>query len=623
MLKTITKSPARELSIIGFVSLSIIFEFLFPKARILLIFCTVIGAIPTMSFALKALYKRKITIDVLNSFILFISFTLGEYRSASFIVLMLAFANLLEWKTTSRARHAVEELMRLKPDKAVKEIGDTILEVPAEEIVKDDVVVVEDGTRVPIDGVVIYGSAYINESSVTGESKPVHKVVGDRVISSTLNESGVIKVKATHVGEDSTIQKMAKLVKEAARNKSKSEKLADHFAAWFMPVLLVMGGVTYLITRNIHMTTALFLVACADDMAVSIPLAMTAALGRAAKRGVIIKGGVWLEAMGKMKTLILDKTGTLTYGTFAIKKFTIHESITETDFWKYVGIAEKYSEHPAGRAIFHRALEKNQTIPDPDANTIIPGSGIVAKFQNHEIIVGDYLSLKEHQVFTNVDEMKKCEEIVPKDGDSHAVVFLDQKYVGFLDVADMPRFEARNTIQKLIQLGVKNIVMFTGDTPEVAGKISAQLGIINYEASMVPEDKLTHLESWIKDKPVVMVGDGVNDAPALARANVGIAMGGKGTAVAVETADIVILTDDLSRIPELVVLGRDVFTVIQGNIIIWIVTNIVGFILVYTGIFGPVAAAFYNFIGDFLPIINSAKLFKESKKQTSKNNLLL
>jgi P-type Cu+ transporter len=614
MFRDFFKPPWREIAIIILVSLALIIYYLYSPAKIILFIAALIGSLFTFVSALKSIYKRRVTIDTLNAFALIVSFAVYEYRSAAFIVLMLSFANILDWKTESRSKHAVEELLRLKPEKAVREIGKKVEEVAVSEIHTGDIVVVESGSRIPVDGFVIFGQTYVNESPVTGESLPVHKVVGDSVYTSTLNESGVIKVRADKVGADSTIEKMAKLIKEAAQNKSKSEKLADKFAAMFLPILILVGSLTYLITRNVEMTVALFLVACADDMALSIPLAMTAALGRAAKRGVIVKGGRYLEVLGKIKTLVLDKTGTLTYGSYEIRDVRISEEYENHKFWKSVGIAEKFSEHPAGRALYRKALSSYGEIPDPEEIKVYEGSGIKVRYKGDEIIVGDFASLLKQNIKIDEKETEIIRNKLGEDGNPRVVAIVNGKYVGSLTVADIPRKEARETIELIRSAGVEHVVMFTGDTPAVAEKIAKELGIDTYLASLKPEDKLNKLEDWKKYGPVAMVGDGINDAPALAKASVGIAMGKRGTAVAVEAADIVILTDDLGRIPELIELGRDTFKVIKVDIIIWVITNIFGFILVFAGIAGPVFAAFYNFIGDFLPIINSSQLFRENKK---------
>ncbi|OGG08922.1 hypothetical protein A2154_02980 [Candidatus Gottesmanbacteria bacterium RBG_16_43_7] len=609
--KAFLNSPTREYIIIAVVTVTLGSAWIIPQLNPILLLITVLVAIPTVVDGVKALLGHKITIETFNSAALLIALFSGETTSAAVIVLMLSLAQVLEIKTQVRAQRAVAELMKLKPQTAKTEVNGIVSESPIIAIKVGDILVVENGERIPADGEIIYGKAYIDESSVTGESKPVYKTVSSRVVSGTLNQSGLIKVKAISVGADSTIEQMARLISEAERNKSRSEKLADKFSGIFLPVLLIIGAVTYLVTRNASMTAALFLVACADDMAVAIPLTMTIALGRAARRGVIIKGGMWLDAIRKIKTLVLDKTGTLTYGAFTVKSVYIEPSVSTTDFWKMVAIAEKYSEHPAGKALFSEANKFVSQVPDAESVDVYGGSGLVVRFENREIIIGEYSTLLEQGLDLGIQTGQKIQTLAEDGSKSRVLVVVDKKFYGTVDIADVPRIEAKDVLTQVKKMGVAKTVMFTGDREDVASSIARGLGIDEYESSMRPEEKLDRLEKYLKDGKVAMVGDGVNDAPALARADVGIAMGIRGTPVAVETADIVILTDDLNRIPEMMLLGRQTFSVIRWDIILWVLSNAVGFGLVFTGIVGPVLAATYNFLTDFLPIANSIRLYKK------------
>ena len=583
----------------------------------MLLCAAALGSIPTFWNAFLALSKRHISIEVFNSFALGVSFLLKSYESAGFIVLMLSFAAVLDWYTQSRANRAVEELLKLKPLRAFCEKGSSLIEVSVDQLKVGDVVVVKSGERIPVDGLVVFGKAEVNQSSISGESVPVEKVVGDEVLSSTLNESGILKVKATRVGKDSTLERMAALVADASKHKSRMMKLADRFAGIFLPIVLLTGVLVYLITKNIEMTAALFLVACADDMAVAIPLAMTMALGRAAKRGVIVKGGEWFDALSKLKILVLDKTGTLTYGSLQVKDVSLENAVDEKLFWKMVSQAERYSEHPVGRAIYKEAALKADNPGEPDDFQIYAGSGVWVKSKGNEVLIGNSKIL-ENTHFKADSKLKK--KILAKfsnlaDGTQSAVlVIINNKLSGWICVADTVRVEAKESIAKIKEAGVSRVLMFTGDNRKVAQSVCQTLGITEYEADMKPESKLDQLAKLSKEGAVGMIGDGINDAPALARADVGIAMGGEGTAVAVEAADVVILTDDLSRLPEVINLGRRTISVIRGDIVIWAVTNAIGFALVLSGFAGLSIAAFYNFATDFLPLFNSTRLFSRERR---------
>lgn len=609
----VLRAPGREYAVIIATSAALALEFLFPVARPVLLAAAAAGALPTAWGAARAIRRFRIDIDVFNVFALTIAFAVSEPRSAAFIVLMLAFARLLNWHTESRATNAVEELLKLKPETAFLAKGEEVKEVPANTIRANDILIAKPGSRIPVDGTVTFGEAFVSEAPVTGESLPVHKSPGDAILGGTLVESGMVKFRAERVGKDSTIERIAELMRQAAKHKSRPEKLADQFAAIFLPLVGVFGAAVYFVTGDIIMTVAIFLVACADDMAVAIPLAATAALGQAAKRGVIVKGGERLHALSKVTTLILDKTGTLTYGVLGVLHTKIEPGRREDEFWHLLGIAEKFSEHPVGKAIFREARARGNHTPDPDEVRSVRGSGIVATYAGREIAAGNEELCRELGIPVDEEVRKELAAEREEYGQTTLLVYMDRKFAGMVTVADTPRVEAKESLLELQRLGITRIIMFTGDNEAVAKRVAEALGLRQYRASMKPEDKLRELEILLQDGPVAMVGDGVNDAPALARADVGIAMGGGGAAVAVAAADIVILTDDLSRLPEAILLGRRTLSVIKGDIVIWALSNAVGFTLVLAGIAGPALAAFYNFATDFFPLLNSARLFRRRR----------
>ncbi len=605
-------SPRREYGIAVVVASALTLYFFLPQTEWFLVAVALLGSLPTAWGALGSVRRLKINIDTFNILAIGISFATGEFSSAAFIVLMLDFARLLDWRTESRAHDAVKTLLQLKPTQAVREKDGGKEKISIEDVRENDVLIIEEGARIPADGTIIFGGGLLNESSVTGESVPIAKSVGDRLIAGTLNESGTMKLRVVRAGKDSTIEQMAQLIREAQKNKSRSERLADRFAGIFLPVVLAAGVITFIITRNISMTAALFLVACADDMAVAIPLAITASLGQAAKRGVIVKGGEWLDSLGAIDALVLDKTGTLTYGKFAFRDAVFVADVAPEKFWRMVGSAEKFSEHPAGNAIWKEAERRVRDIPDPMELKTHKGSGIWARVPGGEVAIGDEKLFAELGIAIAPGVAEKFRQEIADHGGTTVLVSLEKKIVGLLSVADVPRAEAKESMLRLKQLGVRDLMMFTGDNDAVAKRVSAELGMDSYKASMLPDGKLSELEKLEKTgRRIAMVGDGVNDAPALARADVGIAMGSGGTAVAVESADIVILTDDLARIPEMITLGRRTASVIRWDVIIWVATNIVGFTLVFVSVLSPALAAFYNFATDFLPLLNSVRLFKK------------
>lgn len=470
---------------------------------------------------------------------------------------------------------------------------------------------VHQGERVPVDGEIVDGSASVDESSVTGESAPVDKVAGDEVLSITVALSGQFHMRATRVGEDSTVEKMAALIREAEQNKSKTHKMADRFAQIFLPVVLLGGVGIYLTTGNMNMVIAFFLVACADDIAVSIPLALTGALGLAAKRGIIIKGGKYLEALARVRTVVLDKTGTLTYGNFSVRDVHLEPETDEKLFWRLLAGTEKMSGHPIGKAVYHYAAAKANDIPVAEDFKVYAGSGVSAMVDGHTVMIGDD-GIGDVNGFTISEEvLEKFHEEKNDHGQTTFLVYIDNVYAGLMTVADTPKAEAKASIAQLRKEGVGRVSMLTGDNAHAAKDIAERLGITDFRASLLPEDKVRAVREYLDGGEVAMVGDGINDAPVLAQATVGIAMGSRGTAVAIESAHIVILEDDLSRLPFLVRLGKRTLSATRWNIGIWAVTNLLGFALVLAGVLDPVLAAAYNFATDFLPLINSIRLFRD------------
>jgi heavy metal translocating P-type ATPase len=608
----VLRSPQREYAISALVSAALVGTIWFFHAYTALWIVTSIGSIPVLMRFVESIKERRLTIDTFNAFALAVSFITLEIKSAAFIVLMLTFAQLLDWQTKTRSNFAVAKLLQLQPQKAIRKQGDVVQEIPAQEVMLDDELLVKTGARIPVDGVLLSEKATINESSLTGESRPVMKVAGDRILSGSVNEASACIIRATAVGKDTTMQQLAELMRAAARQKSRSEKIADTFAKFFLPIVIGLAGVIFIISHNWARVAAVFLVACADDMAVAIPLAIKAALGQAAQKGVVVKGGEFLASLARTKTIVLDKTGTLTFGTFSFAAVEIADGYQEKDFWRLVGAAEKYSEHPIGRALYHEAVRRIGNIPDPDNSRVYKGSGIWAKVSADEVAVGDSSLFTDMRIPMETRIEEHLKKLAYDNAGTTVAVIINKHYAGSLVVADVVRPEAAESIKALRELGITDIRMFTGDSEQVAVRVSKALGITNIRFGMLPQDKEREIALLSKQGGVIMVGDGVNDAPALARADVSIAMGKTGTAVAVEAADVVVLHDNLHRLPELIALSRRSQSIIFLDGVIWAISNSLGLGLVFFGVFGPAFAAFYNFATDFLPLLNSSRLFKRS-----------
>lgn len=608
-----------EIASIALPGTALLLVIVWPQTWIIATILVAISAFPTFLSAAKGLGEFKITIDLYNLLALTIALSLQETSSGAFIGLMLVSAKILEARTEARASKAVEELLALKPHTARRESRGRIDEIPTQEIRTGDILLVGTGERVPCDGLLVYGTALVNEASVTGESIPREKLIGDRILASTIIEAGAIKIRATHVGKDSTLERMAALILEASKHKSGAEKLADKFAGSFLPFIGIAGIGVYFFTRNLEMVSAFFLVACADDIAVSIPLAITAALGHAAKRGVIVKGGARLLPLAHIDTIVLDKTGTLTFGDLRVERLDRDPSVTEFFIWECLAIAEKYSEHVIGRAVFREAVKRIGAVPDPEKFQVHRGRGIWVQVKGRDILVGTPALLTDSGILIPETWATREEEERDPGLTSDFYVAVDRRCIGRIRIADVPRPSAKASIKKLYELGVKDIIMYTGDQLRVAAAVAKSVGIENYRPTMSPEDKEREVGHLAQKGTVIMIGDGINDAPALARSTVGIAMGTVGTAIAIEAADIVLLADNLDRLPELVILAKKTEGVIYGNIWIWGISNLIGFAFVFTGAFGPALAAGYNFLTDFLPLANSSRLFRNHFLRSSES----
>ncbi len=607
------RTPKREQLIIFLVAIGFLVDGFFPQYWFMLLTAASFGAYPTLVNAFTSILEWRLTIEVFNFFALIVVFAIGDMKSAAFIVLMLAFARLLKWRTETRSKDAVEELLKYKPKTAFRENGTVVDEIDIARVRKEDILVIKPGEQVPVDGIVVFGKTEIDESLVTGESMSVEKILNDKVLASTVNVTNLIKICATNTGKDSTLERMARLIEEGRKNKSEVQKLADVFASYFLPIVLVSGLSVYLITQNITMTVALFLVACADDIAVAIPLAITAAFGQATKRGIIIKNRKVLSSINKAHAIVFDKTGTLTYGDFVLKDIYIEDGIGKKTLRHAVAVAEKYSEHPAGKALFREAIEHMLVVPNAQKYQVYKGAGVYARYGKDDVVLGNEKVLKDHSVSFPRGMKKQIQEKYRGSAQSIIYVAINGVFVGYMVILDVPREGMRKSILKLKELGIGRIVMLTGDKESSAAHMAGALGIEEYRAELTPEEKSTYVKMLTETGKVIMVGDGINDAPALARADVGIAMGKSGGAITSETADIVILNDNLAELPFIIELARKTSSVIYTDMGIWFATNMIGFALVFVGIFTPALAAFYNMITDFFPILNSTRLFAGRK----------
>lgn len=568
------------------------------------------GGYITWSTLVAVLETRKITAGVLVVLALLGTAYVEEYLAGAIVAFMMIAGELLEDITLDRTRHALREIVKLVPDLAQVKGQDGFKRIPIEDVRVGDIVLVKPGERIPVDGEIVKGQAAVNESSLTGESLPVDKSVGDPVFVGTLNEDGVLEISTEKVGENTTLGRIITIIRETQGKKGAIQKTADKFARYFTPVILLICGLVWGVTHDLFRVMSVLVIACPCALVLATPTAVVAGVGNAARRGGVIKGGVTLETAGKITAVCLDKTGTVTEGNIKVVQVVSFSSLSELDILEKAALAEKFSQHPIGRAIGEYAAAAGVgEIPDADDFKMLPGRGVQAAYQGTSVEVANHRALEEQKdhshpairAFIKEEEQKGCTALL---------VLVNQEIVGGISLADTMRKDAKKMVEQLKKMGIRKILMLTGDNEETARTIAGQAGIPAYRANLLPEDKLHVIQELQSQGEVVaMVGDGVNDAPALMLADVGIAMGVIGTDVAIEASDIALLSENLSMVPEILGLSRRTLHLIKQNIMVFAVgVNLIGVALASSGFLTPIAGAVVHNLASLMVVSNSARL---------------
>lgn len=594
----------------AFIIVLILLSLALIKYEIVLKIIGIISTIPVIISALVSIKNRRVSIDLLASIALIVSLIEQEWISVAFINLMITSARMFARYVEIKSHSALQGLLKAKPTIATIELNGSVFDIPVEDVKVGDLVVVELGERVPVDGIIEKGEAMIDQSSLTGESIPVLRKQGDKALSFTTVVSGNLTIRVEKVGGETTFEKIVKLIEKSQNNKARIQTLGDSFSKWYIIITLLLAVGIYFYSGNISLVLSLLLVSCADDIAIAIPLALATAITHSAKHGVIVKGGNFIEGFSKIKVMIFDKTGTLTMGKLKVEKVFAFDESTEEEIISLAGTASLLSHHPVSLAIAEFAKSKNSYTPEPESSEELMGKGIIAIKNNEKIISGKIGFLKELGIEINKEETYIINQEMEK-GLNITLIAKNNKIMGFLALGDTIRPNLKNIIADIKKMGIEKTVMLTGDNEKIAEKIAKEIGIDEYYANLLPEQKTEHLRGYLnKDYKVAMVGDGVNDAPCIAMADIGIAMGVIGSDSAIESADIAIMKDDLSQIPELMKISKRTLSVIRQDLVLWGIINIIGFCLVINGLLDPAGAAAYNFTTDFIPIMNSLRLFK-------------
>jgi heavy metal translocating P-type ATPase len=565
--------------------------------------CALAGGYPIYREAFDNIVHRRMTMELSMAIAIVAALAIRETFTALVITLFVLAAEILEGLTVGRGRHAIQQLLDLLPNTATVRKGGEWQDVGIEQVIAGDVVLVRPGSRISVDGTVVSGNSFVDQAAITGESLPVEKLPGAGVYAGTINQSGAMEIRVERLGRDTTFGKIIEEVERAERSRAPIQKTADRLAGYLVYFALASAVLTFLITRNIRSTISVIIVAGACGIAAGTPLAILGAIGQAARKGAIIKGGLHLETLSRADIVLLDKTGTLSYGVAEVLEIRPTAGFSENDLLAAAAIAESRSEHPVAKAILNKAAELCITRFEPERFDYAPGKGVIAEREGKEIVVGNRLFLKDRGIELSA---WKSDSVGSEVG-----IARDGQFLGTVCVGDVLRQEARQAISALRSMGLKTILL-TGDARNVAESAAKALGVDEVGAEMLPGQKVSRVKELMEaGHTVVMVGDGINDAPALMQASVGVAMG-SGTEVARESASIVLIGNDLSKFVDTLRISRQCRGIILQNFTGTLVVDGIGIVLAGAGLLNPLLAAFIHVTSELAFILNSTRLIAGS-----------
>lgn len=562
------------------------------------------GGYPVFLNVLRAARKKQVIAHTLMTLGVIAALVVGEWVTALIVVILMRVGDYIEGFTTSSARHAVQGLISLAPQTACiqRETGEEV--IPASQVTTGEIVIIRPGEKIPVDGEVISGQAVIDQSAITGEALPIEVGVGNRVHAASLTKFGSLRVRAERAGADTTFGRVIRMVEEAEASQAEVQRFADVFSAWYMPLVAGISALTFIFSRNPLASAAVLLVACSCSISLATPIAMLASIGASSKRGILIKGGKYLELLAKADVLLVDKTGTLTLGKPQITDVILlkaTEELTRTEVLRLAGSAERYSEHPLASAVRAQATQEGLSLSEPQNFRTVPGMGVWAEVEGKAIVIGNSRLLPGEELPSEAHPLQE-------QGKSLLFMQVNGELKAILAAADTLRPEVPLALQKMRQLGIHRMELLTGDNERAAAELARTLGM-DCRANLLPEDKIAIVREYqSRGHVVVMAGDGINDAPALAQANVGIAIGAAATDIALESADIALMQDDWRLIPEAFITARRTMQVIRMNLILSGLYNLTGITLAACGILPPVLAAAAQSLPDLGMLGNSARL---------------
>ena len=549
--------------------------------------------------------ERKIGTELFISIAVIISVVGQEYLAGAVVLMIILIAEYIASASGERARASIKELIGTVPNTAIIKKDGKETTVKIEELNIGDIILVRAGEKIPVDGLVTEGTASVNQAPITGESVPQEKETGSEVFAGTIIELGALNIQMTKAGSDTVFSRIITLVEEAESQQAPIEKLTDKVASYLIPVVFIFVGAVYFFTRDVKLIIALLIFTSPAELGLATPLVTIAAIARAAREGILVKGGLFLEELAKVTTIVFDKTGTLTVGSPTVNQISVIDSnYSENEVLQLAAVADRRSNHPLAKAILDYAKQQKVTYGEPSQFEVVKGRGVSAEFEGKKLRLGNKAFMEENTI--------QVSEIITNDTDTAIFLSVETNLIGILYVSDTIRQGAKEMIEGLRKNGVTNIIMLTGDNEVTAKHVSEQIGITDYRANLLPEDKIRIVkELQGKGAKIAMVGDGINDAPALVQANIGIAMGAMGTEAAMEAADIVLMQDKLEKIELARRISKRAYRTIKENIIVGVgVVHVIGITLVLLKILGPIEAAAIHLLPDTLVFINSIKLLK-------------
>ena len=577
-------------------------------ADVLMLAAAVVAGAPIVKKAVDALLIRHIGIDLLVSVAGIGAIIIGNYWEAAAVTFLFAIGHALESATLNKTRSALAELVAVAPDVAVVMRDGEQVEVPAGQVREGEIVLVKNGAKVPVDGQVVAGSGALDEASITGESIPVEKSEGDQVFAGTVSRGGFLHVLATGIGADTTLARIIHRVEEAQDAKARTQSFIDRFSAWYTPGIMVLALVAGLISGDVVLALTLLVIGCPGALVISIPVAIVAGIGRAARNGILIKGGEYLETSAKIDVVAVDKTGTLTEGRPELTDvLVLAPDRSRADVLALAAGGEAGSEHPLARPILEAASAEGVAYDTPESVRPIAGKGLTAQVDGHRVLIGNQALLDEFGIADDGGAARAADDFA-RDGKTPMIIAVDDEVAGVIAVADTVRADAAEMIARLHGSGVEKVIMLTGDVPLVAEAVGAATGVDEVRAGLLPEDKLHAVtELQRAGHTVAMVGDGVNDAAALARAELGLAMGA-GTDVAIEASDITLMNDDLRSAVDAIRLSRRTLGTIKGNLFWAFAYNVALIPVAAIGLLNPILAGVAMAFSSVFVVTNSLRL---------------